>query len=77
MTEHDAEIKWCPLRRRIVWVDESGNPTDATATNDDATCITSACMMWRARSNRDVGYDRNPDDIHDYYCGIAGKKGVL
>lgn len=38
-------------------------------------CVGSNCMMWRYKTNRQMGYDRNPDDLclNSGYCGLGGK----
>ncbi len=78
MTEEKAKTKWCPMVRAANTFDAGGSFA-YTFNRDDlnTNCIASDCMMWRARTRRDMGYDRNPYDIHDYYCGLAGLHGAL
>lgn len=46
MTEDEAKTKWCPLVRVL---DSRGpwNRHPDKKVSSDATCLGSACMMWR------------------------------
>ena len=69
MTEQEAKTKWCPMAQ-ISYQLYSG-----VGRLDYQTCIASDCMMWRYKTNGQMGYDRNPDDIclASGYCGLGGK----
>lgn len=76
MREKEARTKWCPYRREIVWFDSTGNQTPALSHNNGSlSCVASDCMMWRFKTNRQMGYDRNPDSpcLSAGYCGLGGK----
>ena len=69
MTEIEAKEKWCPLAQ-ISYQIYSG-----IGRSEHQQCCGSDCMMWRYKTNRQMGYDRNPDDIciTSGYCGLGGK----
>jgi len=66
MTEQEAKTKWCPMVRHVT--------TNGCNSSGFETCIASDCMMWRYKTNGQMGYDRNPDDIclASGYCGLGG-----
>jgi len=74
MTEQEAKTKWCPMIRSSAGIESNC----ATNTYDESythpSCIASDCMMWRYKTNGQMGYDRNPDDIclASGYCGLGG-----
>lgn len=67
MTEKETELKWCPMVRMNTASDNGSNVGAFNRDGGDSFCIGRQCMMFR----------RISDDIHDYYCGLAGSKGVL
>ena len=75
MTEQEAKTKWCPMVRHTK--DQEGNfyTTNGRNSSGFETCIASDCMMWRYKTNGQMGYDRNPDDtcLTSGYCGLGGK----
>ncbi len=66
MTEEQAKTKICCGPFVIACILEK---------SPNINCEGSRCMAWRSRTNKQMGYDRNPDDIYPdgYYCGLAGK----
>jgi len=81
MTEQEAKTKWCPMVRFQIGPDNPSWQNVAYSNRGDyfdntcTGCIASACMMWRYKTNGQMGYDRNPDDIclASGYCGLGGK----
>lgn len=79
MTEKEAKEKWCPMAR--CKIDHDCADTIAVNRWSDGAmirgslCVASDCMMWRYKTNGQMGYDRNPDDIclASGYCGLGGK----
>ncbi len=75
-TEEEAKTKWCPhVRYGYAW-DGGGSWAHSYNRTEDPNqmnCIGSQCMMFRALRRGALGYDRNPDDIAGYYCGLGGK----
>ena len=84
VTENEAKKQWCPMERHKV--------TEACATNINANCKGSGCMMWRwidkltkTVSARAEAPDKEPID-HQWietpntnrrgFCGLAGKPVV-
>ena len=75
MTEEEARTKWCPMVR-LAWQVNPDRPHDAITANrwgsgqpiDVATCIGSACMMWRWEHKQ---HERWEDS--EGYCGLADK----
>ena len=87
MTESEAKTKWCPMSR-LPWL-EKGEDGKAVPGNrwgdgrpaEGATCIGSACMMWRrdAITPEEISaYEHGSDALCEElkipgYCGLAGK----
>ncbi len=66
MTEEQAKEKVCCAPLAVAFMLDKSS---------DLSCIGSGCMAWKSRTNGQMGYDRNLDDIcpDGYYCGLAGK----
>lgn len=74
MREEEALEKWCPLARVSNWSSE--NPDSEGAINRNAhgayegtNCLGFKCMMWRVIDTHSGTFE--------YFCGIAGKVGVV
>lgn len=87
MTEAEAKAKWCPFARTKTAAFSAKDGDAVASCNRDFdgepvdmlhTCIGSACMAWRWRTEPQQGRRLNPDKESpldrpgDGYCGLAG-----
>ena len=76
MTEQEARETICPKYKAAILANSNKDyyPSDLNKI-DDIKCDASDCIMWRFKTNRQMGYDRNPDDLclSAGYCGLGGK----
>lgn len=79
MTEEEAKKKWCPMVRKLTFRETSAFSGSHTPNNEEAKCIGSACMMWRATVEVIPGCTTNSGfapaiaNTTGGYCGLAGK----
>lgn len=76
MTEDDAKLKWCPMKRMHVDINDDGPSFGHAQTR----CIGSACMMWRWDQGKAWPVPAGGDMMRieaerpgNGYCGLAGK----